>query len=140
MAKRDGRLKAMSSYEQKIAEHQRALEVIKTIPLNKVLHITRPLYVQKNTNKRNQCWETHGTILIPRVWNADSIRCHILAVEPQSFAADQLNKFDARCESVVSAVRFLDIKSWKLFDKEDAGLYVNWAALSRDFKSIAFDA
>jgi hypothetical protein len=140
MTIRDGRLKAIKSYEQKIAEHQRALDTIKRIPTDKVLHVIRPFLLTGPKTNRNTGYQDCGTILIPRVWNADSLRCHILAVEPTSYAADQLIQAEARSESVVSPVRFLDIKSWKLFDKQDAGLYVNWAALTRDFKSIAFGA
>ena len=132
------RAKAITYCEHKIMEHQRALETIKHIPTDKVLHVIRKIYCQ--TGSRTHRFEDCGTILIARSWNIDSLRCHILAVEKPSHAASRLIAVDQVNQSIISSVRFLDFKTWKMFDKEDAGLYVNWAALSKDFKQLAYDA
>jgi hypothetical protein len=96
--------------------------------------------IYKDATTRNKYWVDSGTILIPRVWNADSIRCEILAYEHKSYPGEILTKADEKGETELCAVRFQDIKSWKEFNVNDSPLYVNWAVMTRKFKNLAFNA
>lgn len=139
---RNGRIlryQAILAYERKITEHQHALDTIKSIPTDKMLHIVRPTFTVEIRNVRptHTTWIDGGWIVIPRKWNLDSLRCHVLAIEYPGFDANKI--VTDPNGTFLDAIRFLDIRSWHLFNPNDAGLYVNWAALSEDFKRIAFN-
>jgi hypothetical protein len=136
---KDGRVAAIRNYEQKILDHQQALELIRDIRLDKILHIVYPTWSKecKNSVWSKSGYHDGGYIVIPRAWNVDSLRCQVLAIELPSHEADGIT--DHPDTVPLKAVRFLSIRSWKLFNKEDAGLYVNWT-LTQDFKEIAYSA
>jgi len=129
---------AILAYERKITEHQHALDMIKSIPTDKTLHIVRPVFTVEriDRNHAHTEWKDGGWIVIPRKWNLDSLRCHILAIEYPGFDANKIVTDSNK--TFLDAIRFLDIRSWHLFNPNDAGLYVNWAALSEDFKHMVF--
>jgi len=139
--RRDGRTRAIEYYEKKVKEHLTALEIIKSIPMNKVLHITtRQCLLQDLTSYKKVGKVAGGKVVIPLTWNGDSIRCQVLAVEHLCYDSRAILEKVKRGDDCKDPIRFLEFLNWKEFNKNDAGLYVNWVAITPEFKRIAFDA
>jgi hypothetical protein len=129
----------IKNFEEKIRKHQHALNVIKSIPLGKLLHI-KASYCMCDKNGTITDWAEGGVVAFPTFWNSESIRCRVLAVENLSWFSKTLLDSETKGKKHIDIIRYLNIFAWKLFKKDDAGLYVNWAVLSQEFKTLAFGA
>jgi hypothetical protein len=140
-AKKDPRQIAQDNYDRKIAEYAHAKAFIREIPLNKIIHVSRPTYTETITGgKTIRGWKDSGHLYVPIKINLDSFRCRILGTEASGWHSKQLTSSDAVGDELHTALRFLDIRWWKIFDPADAGLYASWAALTAEFKKAAFNA
>jgi len=137
---KDQRRTVIAAYEAKITKNITALGFLKEIPLNTVIHVIRATLMtyENDQGKKEHCWVDAGHLLYPFSINSESFRCRVLGVEIASWDATTLLNHNKDSKFYLEVLRFLSIRSWKLFNKEDAGLYVNWAALSEDFKHMVF--
>lgn len=137
---KDHRKIAIAEHERKIVEYTKAIGFIAEIPLNTVSYVVRPHYrIEKNKAGITSCyWADSGDLIYPFRINLGSFRCRILGIELPGPTADRLIKYEKENTPYNDALKFLDIRSWKPFKPDDAGLYVNWAVLSEEFKQIAF--
>lgn len=137
---KDHRRIAIADFERKIKEHLIALGFIAEIPIGTVIHAIRPTFMKYKNDKggEDRCWIDSGHLLYPFKINSGSFRCRVLGIEVAGHDADQLMKHDGAGKAYADVLRFLDIRSWHLYRPEDAGLYMNWAALSEEAKRLLY--
>jgi hypothetical protein len=140
---KDHRRIATVDFERKIMEHSVALGYIAEVPLDTVIHVVQPTYVRYRdrrdpTGKIEHCWTDKGYLLYPFKINLGSFRCRVLGVEVPGHRADNLMKYEKSGLPCVEPLKFLDIRSWHPYRPEDAGLYMNWAALSEEAKRLLY--
>jgi len=137
---KDHRRIATAAYEEKITRYAIGLGFLTEIPLRTVIHVIRPTFMKFKNNKggEDRCWVDAGHLLYPYTINLESFRCRVLGIEVVGHDAEQLLKYENAGKAFSDALRILSIRSWKPFNKEDAGLYINWAALSEETKRLLY--
>ena len=120
---------ARQNHHEHIKTHQRCLEVINKIPLNKILLIRATAYSSYR-------WRDSDMIVKPIKFNLDTLRCRVLAIELQTSASELMQQ---NLKVAIEAIRYSNIRSWREFDRQDAPLYINWYARSYEFNKMAFD-
>lgn len=142
--RKDSRQKVIENYEHRIRKYQRDLEIIKALPLKKILHISYPTCHKYLVNGKIESSLSYGGyVVVPLKFNLNTIRCHVLAIELPCWDSEKINncireRKDANTlkKYTYHSYRFMAIKSWKEFDVQDSGLYVNWAYLSEEIKAL----
>ena len=134
------RIRAVQAQEIKVREALDALEAARTIPLDGPLHITtyRATTITGKDGKTIWSWPLFGVVVQPLKITKCALSCRILAEEANGYNSERLREAVERQRPLLASVQFKNIKSWKRFEKSEAGLYVSWGYLTPEFKEMAF--
>ena len=120
---------AIKSIKARIDELHRAVNIIKRLPVHVPVHIVyEDCTVGEGNGPIPTTRQDNEMVIKANKFISSEIMCDVLAVEKPWWKAKEF----------IVSIEFTKIKSWKPFDKNDAGLYVNWSLLSEEFKKIAF--
>lgn len=137
----DPRERAVAEFERKVQQHQTAIQFIKDIPLNEIIHITQLTFVE--LDDKTHTFEDRGWLVVPFKINLGSFRSRVVGLEEShGWRSKQIIEADNRGEPYCSAIGFLNIKSWRRFEpfnRTNAGLYVNWTLVT-ETKTLIFGA
>lgn len=139
--RRDPRLMAAANMRDKITTYERGLENALTVPLDKIIHITKHLYTERIVNGQvERSWPIAGMVVVPFQINKGSFRCRIIAQENTAkYYRDRYNDLDSKGQHILYPIRFEEIHSWKDVDMKDAGLYASWDFQSAYFKHLMYN-
>jgi len=124
---KDVRARAVQAIKAKVAKLERAMGMVNEIPFGVPVHIVHEncSVGESNGPTTRQVNEVVATV---ESVTGSEIVCNLLAWEKAWWAARKMGL----------AIDLKNVSSWKFFDKNDAGLYMNWYHLSEEFKKLAY--
>lgn len=124
---KDVRARSIQAIKAKIAELERAIGIVNEIPFDVPVHIVHENCSVGESNGPTTRQVNEIVAIVENVTGSEVV-FNLLAWEKPWWAANK----------ITLAIDIEDISSWKLFDKNDAGLYMNWYHLTEEFKQLAF--
>jgi hypothetical protein len=126
-ARQDVRARAVQAIKAKVAKLERAIDIVNEIPFGVPVHI---VYANCSVGESNGPTTRQDNELVVTITSlsGSEVICILLAWEKPWWEARKIGV----------ALDLTKVKIWKPFDKNDAGLYINWFQLTEEFKKLAF--
>lgn len=123
----DMRARAVQAIKTKIAKYKRSISIVNEVPFGVPIHIVYESCSVGEGDGPTTRQDNELVVTVRKLLRLEFI-CDLLALEKPWW----------KTKKIPIAVELTKIKSWKLFNKNDAGLYINWFRLTEEFKKLAF--
>lgn len=124
---KDVRARAVQAIKAKVAKLERAIGIVNGIPFGVPIHIVYEGCSVGEGNGPTTRQDNELVVTVKKLLRLEFI-CDLMALEKPWW----------KTKKIPIAVELTKVKDWKPFDKNDAGLYINWFELTEEFKKLAF--
>jgi hypothetical protein len=128
------RKKMIAKFNKRISDLHRAQDVLEVLPMGAMLYIRASVRIRLRVLPGHVSRDT-DLVVTGSTLNADSVQCILWSMEYESWLTDRM-KSDM-LESKI-AIKFTEIKSWRLWTPEDAALTVNHLYQTVPYKKLAY--